>query len=156
MTDPELARRVRTLEDIEAIRRLKAAYCAACDDDHDPDTLQSLFAPDGVWEVEGNVRNEGHAAIREWFQALRDSKRMRNTAHNVFNPIIEVDGDTARGHWRLLMLYTANTDDPAKRYQRIIGLYEEKYVRVHGAWKFQHLHCKVEESGPYAAQDLRR
>ena len=27
--------RLKKLEDIESIRRLKAAYCAACDDDHD-------------------------------------------------------------------------------------------------------------------------
>ena len=35
MTDPALDQRIQVLEDIEAIRRLKARYCACCDDDHD-------------------------------------------------------------------------------------------------------------------------
>lgn len=83
---------------------------------------------------------------------------MLRTAHNVFNPSIEVDGDEATGHWRLVMLYTANTDDPAKRYQRIIGWYRERYERIDGIWRFRHLFCQVEESGPYTASDglLRR
>ncbi len=148
-----LAERIQRLEDIEAIKQLKAEYCAACDDDHNPERLAALFAEGGIWEVAGQTRNEGHTSIAEWFQALRDSGRMLKTAHNVFNPAIEVDGDVATGHWRLVMLYTRRTDDPAKRYQRIIGWYSERYERIDGIWRFRHLFCQVEESGPYAASD---
>jgi ketosteroid isomerase-like protein len=151
MGDEALLERVRRLEDIEAIRRLKARYCAGCDDDHNPDTLVALFAPDAVWEATGIARAEGHAEIRNFFQGMRDSGRIRNSGHHAINPDIEIDGDTATGHWRLIMLYTANDPDPAERYQRIIGWYRERYVRDGDRWLFQHLFCQVEESGPYPA-----
>ena len=152
-----LQERLQRLEDIEAIRLLKAEYCAGCDDDHNPERLAALFVDDGIWEVAGaarvETRNEGTTVIRDWFQALRDSKRMLRTAHNVFNPSIRIDGDDAYGHWRLIMLYTAATDDSAERYQRIIGWYREHYVRVEGRWRYKHLYCQVEEPGPYSAND---
>ena len=80
MREEDLAARIQRLEDIEAIRRLKARYCAACDDDHNPDTLVTLFAPDAVWEASGIARAEGHAEIRDFFQGMRDSKRIVNSA----------------------------------------------------------------------------
>jgi hypothetical protein len=46
MTTEELERRITVLEDIEAIKRLKARYCAVCDDDHNPDMITTLFADD--------------------------------------------------------------------------------------------------------------
>ena len=35
----ELERRITRIEDIEAIKQLKARYCEICDDDHDPSSL---------------------------------------------------------------------------------------------------------------------
>ena len=32
----ELEKRITVLEDIEAIKKLKARYCAICDEDHNP------------------------------------------------------------------------------------------------------------------------
>lgn len=137
------------LEDIEAIRKLKARYCQLCDDDHDPDGLTALFVPDGVWEATVSGRHEGAEAINGFFTALRASGRIRNSAHNAINPIIEVDGDTATGMWRLIMLYTANVEPPLPAYYRIIGWYSETYVRTAAGWRFKTLFCQVEESAPY-------
>ena len=145
--------RLQQLEDVEAIRQLKARYCAACDNDHHPEQLLALFAPDAVWEASGLGRFEGHEQIRGFMTSLRDSGRLRNSAHNVFNPIIEVTGDTATGAWRLLMLYTANADDGLSTQRfRIIGWYRERYVRLPAGWHFQSLYCQVEESAPYALE----
>ena len=137
------------LEDIEAIRTLKARYCQLCDDDHSPDGLAELFVPDGVWEATVSGRYEGTDAIKGFFTQLRASGRIRNSAHNAVNPIIEVDGDTATGMWRLIMLYTANVAEPLPKYYRIIGWYRETYVRTAAGWRFQTLFCQVEESAPY-------
>ena len=79
---------------------------------------------------------------------------MRNSAHNVFNPLIDVQGDRASGHWRLLMLYTVDSPDRGIEYFRIIGCYRETYRRVGGRWLFESLHCDVEEHGAYPATDL--
>jgi ketosteroid isomerase-like protein len=155
MTSPSIQRRLQILEDIEAIRQLKARYCAGCDDDHDPDTLTGLFHDDAVWEATSNGRYEGSAAIRGFFSDLRASGRIRNSAHHAINPIIEVDGDSATGHWRLIMLYTSNTSDGGHQYLRIIGWYRETYRRKNGEWRFQSLFCQVEEHAAYPVEALR-
>ena len=144
-----LARRVRTLEDVEAIRKLKARYCQLCDDDHNPEGLADLFVADGVWEATSNGRFEGTEQIQGFFSGLRASGRIRNSAHNAINPIIEVDGDSATGHWRLIMLYTANVEPPAPQHYRIIGWYREHYVRTPRGWRYRSLFCQVEENAPY-------
>lgn len=142
--------RLTVLEDIEAIRKLKARYCAACDDNHNAQTLGALFAEDASWEASNMGRADGRAAIQEMLGAVGRSGRIRGSAHHAINPILDVDGDRATGDWRLIMLYTANQPDGSLEYLRIIGTYRERYVRVGGEWLFQSLHCRVEEHAPYA------
>ena len=145
-----IERRLSVLEDIEAIRKLKARYCAACDDNHNAENLGALFAEDASWEASNMGRADGRAAIQELLGAVGRSGRIRNSAHHAINPIIDVDGDRATGDWRLIMLYTANQPDGSLEYLRIIGTYRERYVRVGGEWLFQSLDCRVEEHAPYA------
>ncbi len=139
-TDP-VALRLRELEDVEAIRRLKAAYGAACDDDHDGDAVCALFVPDGVWATTMNQRCEGHAAIREHFGRIRASKRMIHSSHMFTNPVIDVRGDTATGTWSFIMMFTA----PDQARFRIVGFYDEEYVRVDGRWMFRSLLSRVQD-----------
>lgn len=141
--------RLQVLEDIEGIRKLKARYCQLCDDDHNPPALRALFVPDGVWEATVSGRYEGGAEIEGYFAGLRASGLIKTSAHNAMNPIIEVDGDTATGMWRLIMLYTANAADHQPKYHRIIGSYRETYVRTPQGWRFKTLFCQVDESAPY-------
>ena len=142
--------RLQALEDIESIRQLKYRYCQACDDDHNPDRLGPLFAPDATWEATTTGRAEGRAAIQQLLGAIGSSGRIRNSAHHAINPIIEVDGDTAAGAWRLIMLYTGINKDGSLHFSRIIGWYRETYVREGGEWYIQSLYCEVEEAAPYA------
>ena len=144
--------RLQVLEDIESIRRLKARYCAACDDGHNPEKLGPLFAEDAVWEATGVGRAEGRRAIQKLLGDIGRSGTIRNSAHHAINPIIDVDGDGATGHWRLIMLYTARRPGGGFQYRRIIGWYRERYVRSGGEWLFTHLYCEVEESAPYALE----
>ena len=141
--------RLRRLEDVEAIRQLKYRYCQACDDDHNPDKLGPLFTEDAVWEASSVGRAEGRAAIQQLLGDIGRSGTIRNSAHNALNPIIEVDGDSATGEWRLIMLYTGIYPDQSIHFSRIIGWYKERYQRVEGQWYIAHLYCEVEESAPY-------
>lgn len=145
----DLEQRIQVLEDIEAIKKLKARYCAACDDDHNPDKLGELFAEDAVWEASSVGRAEGRAAIQALLGGIGTSGTIRNSAHNAINPDIEVSGDRATGHWRLIMLYTGIYPDGGLHYSRIIGWYKEEYARIDGRWFFTRLYCEVEESAPY-------
>ncbi len=148
-----LESRVRRLEDTLAIARLKAAYCAACDDDHNPDRVAALFIADGLWEgVNIGVHARGHAAIRAYIGGVRDSGRVLRSAHMVTNPAITVEGDRAAGAWRLLMLYTGADAEGRPVYHRIIGAYEDRFVRVDGGWLFETLRVTVDEAGPYDAR----
>ncbi|MCY4558635.1 MAG: nuclear transport factor 2 family protein [Chloroflexi bacterium] len=135
----ELRGRVRHLEDIEALRNLKAEYAAACDDNYDPDRLAALFVEDATWESQGLGRYEGREAIREFFRGI--SGHFVFALHYGLNPQIEVAGDTARARWYLFMPCTVG--DPGRAMWRA-GLDEEEYVRVQGRWMY-----KSKKSAPF-------
>ncbi len=61
MTTEELERRITNIEDVEAIKKLKARYCAICDDNHDPEKITGLFTSDAVL---GKRRNRGSPGAR--------------------------------------------------------------------------------------------
>ena len=128
----ELRDRICHLEDIEALRNLKAEYAAACDDNYDPDRLAALFAEDATWESEGMGRYEGREAIREFFRGI--SGHFVFALHYGLNPQIEVAGDEARARWYLFMPCTVG--DTGKAMWRA-GLDEEEYVRIQGKWMYK-------------------
>ena len=148
--------RLQRLEDIEEIRRLKAAYCAACDDDHNGEAVAALFVEDGPWQQAGKLGSagrepkSGRSSIAEFMFSLRSAGFIRHSAHMVTNPVIDVAGDEAKGSWRFLMVYS-HTDGS---FVRIIGHYEDEYVRREGKWYFRSLIAHVEESGRYLDKEL--
>ena len=83
------------LEDIEAIKILKARYGYYCDDSYNPDGISSLFIEDGVWDGGQFGRHEGRQAIHAFFHDLGRNK-IGFAMHLFMNPLIEVSGDTAR------------------------------------------------------------
>ena len=143
--------RLRKLEDIEAIQKLKAAYCDACDDDHDGDAVAALFVKNGTWQQIGGTKNAddrkriGKSEISEFMFGLRTAGFIKRSSHMVTNPVIDVDGDQAKGFWKFIMLYTHVNGT----YYRIIGRYEDHYVKQGGQWLFQSLTAHIEENGPY-------
>ena len=134
MSLEDLERRLKVLEDTEEIKVLKRRYCAYCDDTYDADGIASLFAEDAVWD--GGIRGkcEGREEIRSFFQNA--PQRMPFAIHMVLNPIIEVNGDIAKGTWYLFQPCTWADGNRA-----IWGSarYDEDYVKVDGHWMFQHL-----------------
>ncbi|MBF6560470.1 MAG: nuclear transport factor 2 family protein [Candidatus Binataceae bacterium] len=145
MDNAELEARITRIEDIEAIKRLKARYCAICDDKHNPDLITTLFAEDGIWEGADLGSHQGHAAIRALFQSFQE--RISFSQHNVMNPIIEVAGDRAKGSWYLLGPFTFRKGN---RALWLAARYDDDYVKVNGEWKFQHLRAIGRMAAPYA------
>ncbi len=138
-----LAARIQRLEDIEEIKQLKARYCSCCDDHYNPDGIAELFALDGVWDGADFGVFRGRDEIREFF--LKGSDVFPFTIHQVMNPIIEIDGDTARGSWYLLQ--------PAVQGDKAVWLaarYADEYTRVDGKWLFQKLKTTTLFFAPYA------
>lgn len=136
----DLEARITRLEDIEAIKYLKAEYCDICDDLHNPDRITSLFVEDGIWEADspGYVKAQGHKEIREAFQYLHENYSF--SQHNIMNPRIDIDGNRAKGIWYLMGPWNAIGD--GKRVW-ITARYEDTYIKVNGAWKYQHLKVSV-------------
>ncbi|MBF6571003.1 MAG: nuclear transport factor 2 family protein [Candidatus Binataceae bacterium] len=144
MATGDLEKRITVLEDIEAIKQLKARYCAVCDDDHNPDKITTLFVEDGIWEGGDFGKAQGHAAIRKLFEGFQ--KLISFSQHNVMNPIIEVDGNRAKGVWYLLGPFTFRKDNGARW---IACKYEDDYVKVNGEWKYQHLRAIIRVQAEY-------
>src|SRR6202043_3707707 len=89
-----IERRLRVLEDAEAIRNLKARYAALCDSQYDADGITMLFTEDALWESPGLGRFEGREAIRNFFRGA--SEIFSFAIHYSLNGHIDVEGDTAR------------------------------------------------------------
>lgn len=143
MNATDLQRRIALLEDLEAIRQLKARYCAICDDDHNPEQITSVFAPDGIWEGAGFGEAQGHDAIRDLFRKFQSL--ISFSQHNVMNPQIRVDGDRATASWYFLGPFTFRKDNEDKW---LAIRYDDDYVRIDGEWLLQHLRATVRAQSP--------
>lgn len=130
----ELEARITRIEDIEAIKQLKARYCEICDDTHNPDRITSVFAEDAIWEGAGFGQAKGHAEIVELFRGFRETFSF--SQHNISNPIIEVDGNRATAIWYLSGPWT-HTEGDEEKWMAL--RYDDDYVKIDGVWKYQHL-----------------
>ena len=144
MDNSELANRITLIEDVEAIKRLKAEYCDICDDNHNQDRIVTIFAENGIWEGPGIGTAKGHAEIRKLFKSFED--RISFSQHNVFNPRITVNGNEAHGIWYFLGPFTFREGN---RQLWLAARYEDDYVKVAGQWKFKHLRAIGRMAAPY-------
>jgi hypothetical protein len=133
MHDEDLVERVAALENIEAIKRLKARYAILCDTGYDPDALAALFTEDGVWDGgETWGRYEGRLSLWAFFD--RASSMLPFAMHYMINPLIEISGNEATGQWHLFQATTyAATNDAVWG----AGRYFEEYVKDDAGWKFR-------------------
>jgi uncharacterized protein (TIGR02246 family) len=141
--------RLRVLEDIEEIRKLKTRYAAACDDDYNADAIAALFTEDATWDGGALGKAEGRTAIHKFFGRARDFFPF--AIHNVMNPIIEVDGDRATAQWYLLQPATMAQGKTAKGNQAVwlAAVYHDEYVRVDGRWLIERLKVTPHFLTPY-------
>ena len=132
MTDlSELEKRIRVIEDIEAIKKLKAKYFR-CVDKKLWEEMEEIWVEDAVADYGMGIELlQGRKAIMEFLKKnlARDSMI---SVHQGHNPEIEITSDTtARGVWVLndrLIIQTIATLN-GWRY------YEDEYVKVNGEWK---------------------
>ncbi len=139
-----LEERIQRLEDIEAIKQLKAEYCAYCDDGYNPEGIAKLYLEDAVWDGGPFGRYEGRDAIRKFFEAAPEG--ISFAIHNVMNPRIEVDGDRATGIWYLLQPMTTAKGEQALW---LTAVYRDRYRKVGGAWMFEHVDIEVRFLSPH-------
>jgi hypothetical protein len=146
--DPEaLLARITRLEDIEAIKQLKARYCDICDDDHNAQRIPEVFAANAIWEGRGIGRAEGHEEIQDLFRRFHEA--ISFSQHMAVNPVIDVDGGTASGTWYFFGPFTMREDNRAV-WQA--ARYHEQYVKENGEWKILRLTVR----GPRMSADYHK
>ena len=127
----DIASRLDQLESRQALRDLVSLYCVACDD-HDLDTVVSLFTEDGVFRNPDNSAFiKGHDAILSMFVGSHDFMRLTN--HWIHDHLVTFEGpDAATG--LALGHIEANLSGTA-----VVGAfrYYDKYVRQQGKWLFE-------------------
>lgn len=153
MSLEELEARIQVLEDIEEIKKLKATYCYLCDAGLDNpknrDELISHFTSDATVDFGlGEASQfEGPEGLKVFFGEVVPGS-VSFCIHMVHNPIIEVNGDTATGKW----YYEAPTTDTSTGVaQWMMGIYNERYVRENGEWKFAFIGTQWKYISPYDA-----
>lgn len=127
-----LERRLRTLEDVEAIRALKHRYFAACDR-KDPKGMRACFADGPVTIDYGAIGNFDNAdALIKVFTEMACHPHMVELHHGANAQIELTDLQRAKGTWSLLY-QLINTND--KSITQLAGSYEDEYVRSETGWK---------------------
>ena len=137
MSLEDLEKRLKVLEDIEQIRQLKTRYADYCDINaipdraYDPDKIASCFTEDAYFESSILGRTlKGRKEISESFAKAAEIYSF--SVHMMVNPVIEVDGDKAKGTWYIFM---SSTIIDGNRAAWSSGRYNEEYARENGEWK---------------------
>lgn len=127
-----LERRVRALEDVEAIKQLKHRYFFSCDQKR-PAEVRTCFV-DGPMTIDyGRIGQFDSAdAMVAVFEQLACVDHMVEM-HHAQNPQIElVDDDRATGTWGL---YYFLIDTERQICTQLAGFYEDEYRREPDGWK---------------------
>ena len=126
-----LLRRVQRLEDLEALRALKARYLNACDQ-QDSERAACCFAPGEILIDMGHL---GQLTSREQFAAVFSELGCHPFVldlHHGGNPELAfIDDDHATGVWSLDY---RNLNTQAKTVTFLAVTYHDEYRRLEGEW----------------------
>jgi hypothetical protein len=154
-TVARLAARLRAVEDVQAIERLKARYGELVDRRYGPrgvvasaeledlaGAIADLFTADAVWDG-GKVL--GLCRGRDEIRARFREPTLAFSWHFFVKPRIEVDGDRATGTWDILAPCTTRDG----RAQWMAGVEEDEYERVGDRWLHRAMKLRVVFLAPY-------
>ena len=139
MTDT-VERRIRALEDRDAIRELRAAYCFLVDDGRYDELADTCFTEDAVCDFRG-ARPEG--GLGPFLSHGREEVRafmkgvvgvlLSDMLHTTHNHRITLNGDAASGACYFELTATDRAGGGA-----LVGAgrYVDRYRRVDDAWQF--------------------
>ena len=146
----DLEAKVQRLLDLEEIKMLKYRYCQYNDGGWPAQPLShqgpaaDLYTEDGVWDGSPVIKAEGREEIRKLFASMAS---LPMAYHAVTNPIIEIDGDTARGHWHLISGAVGKPARPSNDSSAVefggdiasfgFAGYQEEYVRTPDGWRIK-------------------
>lgn len=157
-----LEQRLQRLEDVEAIRQLKAEYGELVDRRYEKgrpvsgrvleelaDRIAALFTADAIWDG-GSALGlcRGRDAIRQRFA----EPTLNFSWHFFVKPRIQVDGDQATARWDILAPCTSRDD----RALWMAGVEDDSYQRVDGSWLHSRMALTVVFMAPYERGWVKR
>ena len=140
--------RLRRLEDIQDIIRLKTRYTELADSSsekpHTGEEIGGLFTEDAIFHIvpTGAPPLIGSAAVTERFN---DATLYPYSYHLLGNPHIEVDGDSAKGRWHVTV--ALNRRDMGAMWTT--AFYEDEFVRTPSGWRIKSLRCTASAFAPF-------
>jgi 3-phenylpropionate/cinnamic acid dioxygenase small subunit len=127
--------RLARLEDVAEIEGLILEYARHLDA-RDLHAYSRLFCADGEWSG-----NTGHAKGPDAIQAMLEERLPPNppapgptSRHVVSNPVIEVDGDSAKASVTWALIRRGEGDEPELA---LLGHYRDELAREEGRWRFR-------------------
>ena len=142
----EQEKKLTTLEDIEAIKRLQKAYNYYVEHMMGQEIIDCFSDSPDVrlnW-IEGQWL--GKEGVKKYFARATSGDNPPGFSHQLM-PIgglitVDPDGKTAKGRWNTWLAEAMNVGG-IPRQQWVQGYYENEYVKENGQWKFKKLHWNV-------------
>lgn len=137
----DLLRRIVALEDIEALRALKARYaegsdrCLTTPSPEHAAALADLFTDDASAEYGPFGRFDGRAQLTRAFAEVLPGAAAW-TRHYFTNPTLEVHGNEATGHFYFLV---AAVMRGAPGTVTLWGTYEDRFTKTPRGWRLTSL-----------------
>ena len=130
MSLEELEKRIKTIEDLEEIKKLHQKYINLMDDLQYEDVLD-LFTEDATSEIRDFGVKRGKKEMAEVYLGVLAKKRgtIRYEGHLAIEPDITVNGDSATGTWLIYILFSK------PEIQWVQGKNECEYRKENGTWK---------------------
>jgi ketosteroid isomerase-like protein len=132
--------RVRRLEDIEEIRRLRNMYHYFVNENL-PDRLREIYTEDGVVQIDEHMKFIGIDAIVEGFRKI--PMRTSLVKQYVHSHQVDVTGDTATAFAYIEARYGQDGQS-----LMVAGRYDEKYLRTSAGWRITSTFAKVDFAVP--------
>jgi ketosteroid isomerase-like protein len=134
MTLEDLGKRVKALEDPEAIKKLHQTYINLMDN-LEYEKVLDFFTEDGSAEVRNSGVKQGRKELTQvYIEGLAKRRgKERFDGHTAIEPDITVEGDTARGTWLVYMLFSKPT------IEWVQGRNECEYRKENRVWKIKSL-----------------
>jgi hypothetical protein len=153
-TLPELEKRIRVLNDIEAIKQLHYRYFNGLLLS-DINEILPCFSEKGVIDVHAGIAKTPEQRVN-FFKKLLAEHHIGKEGLFMVHPIINVDGDSATGKWLIYLQFarprimnprpTIFATDEAPDWMQ--GYYETTYIREKGEWKVSYMQFRCRLMSP--------
>jgi ketosteroid isomerase-like protein len=128
----ELEKRVRAMEDLEEIKKMHREY-VSCLDNIQFEKALDFFTDDAEVEVRNSGVMKGRENYSKIYLGTLARRKERHDGHLVGQPVLTIDGDTAKGHWIFYIFHSV------PNIEWVQGRHDCEYRKENGVWKFSKL-----------------